>query len=97
MEKAYAKFNQNYERIVAGSGREGMRVLSAMPTKNYKMDSFKTADDLWNFMVKVANKDYPQTCGTRTSDYNIVRGHAYTVLRTHALVDAAGKQVARLV
>jgi len=32
MEKAYAKLDQNYERIIAGMGYEGLRTLTGMPT-----------------------------------------------------------------
>ena len=32
LEKAYAKFNQNYDRIAWGWGSEGLRTLSGMPT-----------------------------------------------------------------
>ena len=32
LEKAYAKLDQSYERIAGGSGHEGLRVLTGMPT-----------------------------------------------------------------
>lgn len=32
MEKAYAKLDQNYDRIVGGNGDEGLRTLTGMPT-----------------------------------------------------------------
>lgn len=31
LEKAYAKLNQNYDRIIAGSVDEGLRSLTGMP------------------------------------------------------------------
>lgn len=35
MEKAYAKIHMNYDRIVAGSGIEGLRALTGMPVRNF--------------------------------------------------------------
>lgn len=100
LEKAYAKFDQNYERIIAGSGAEGLRSLTAMPTKSYMMngqyDAFKTVDKLWEFMVKTTNRDFPQTAGTRKSKDNIVNYHAYTVLQAQEIKDTKGNRVARL-
>jgi hypothetical protein len=31
LEKAYAKLNQNYDRIISGNGAEGLRRLTGMP------------------------------------------------------------------
>lgn len=74
-----------------------MRILTGMPTKNYPMDSFATVDALWDKMVFLTGRDYPQTAGTRTNEGGIVKGHAYTILKTAALKDASGKVVHRLV
>lgn len=35
MEKAYSKIHMNYDRIIAGSGIEGLRALTGMPVRNY--------------------------------------------------------------
>lgn len=32
LEKAYAKLDVNYDNIVAGWGKEGLRTLTGMPT-----------------------------------------------------------------
>jgi hypothetical protein len=32
LEKAYAKLDQNYERLNGGNGNEGMRTITGMPT-----------------------------------------------------------------
>lgn len=32
LEKAYAKFNQNYDRIESGAGFEALKAMSGMPT-----------------------------------------------------------------
>lgn len=38
MEKAYAKFNQDYQRIIGGWGFEGMRALTGMPVTAIRMN-----------------------------------------------------------
>lgn len=35
MEKAYSKIHMNYDRIIAGSGIEGLRALTGMPVRNF--------------------------------------------------------------
>lgn len=35
LEKAYAKLDQNYDRIVGGFGVEGLRTMTGMPTHDY--------------------------------------------------------------
>lgn len=32
LEKAYAKLDQNYDRLAGGNGNEGMRTITGMPT-----------------------------------------------------------------
>lgn len=70
--------------------------MSAMPTKMYQFKNYND-DALWNFMVLLTNKDYPQIVGTHSSKYNIVNYHAYTVLRSAAIKDSNGKVVERLI
>lgn len=36
MEKAFAKLNQNYDRIQGGSGYESLRMLTNMPVFRYE-------------------------------------------------------------
>lgn len=38
LEKAYAKLNQNYDRIIGGNGFEGLRSLTGMPVYNLVHD-----------------------------------------------------------
>lgn len=38
LEKAFAKLNQNYDRIIGGNGAEGLRALTGMPTFSLRHD-----------------------------------------------------------
>lgn len=43
LEKAYAKLDQNYDRLVAGNGDEALRALTGMPTQMLRLDGSKKA------------------------------------------------------
>lgn len=82
MEKAYAKLDQNYERIIAGMGYEGLRTLTGMPTVyiNHNRGADKAAS--WTLMKALAGKDHPMTtpCCHNGGRDGLVSGHAYTLL-----------------
>lgn len=40
LEKAFAKLDQNYDRIVGGWGKEGLRTLTGMPVMNFWNDQY---------------------------------------------------------
>jgi len=50
MEKAYAKLDQNYERIIAGMGYEGLRTLTGMPTVYLNHARGANADASWTVL-----------------------------------------------
>lgn len=82
-EKAFAKYNQNYERIEAGLGLEGLRVLTGLPVKYYNFYDFNE-DEAWDRFSTYSKSDFPTTtaCCRADQDYGIVDGHAYTFLGT---------------
>jgi hypothetical protein len=66
MEKAFSKFNQNYDRIQGGTGMESLRTLLNKPT--YRLmhpdpDSETEKDDFWKLLHSLHAKDYPATLG----------------------------------
>lgn len=44
LEKAFAKLDQNYERLAGGWGYEALRTLTGMPTFNLK---FRSKEQMW--------------------------------------------------
>ena len=82
MEKAYAKLDQNYERIIAGMGYEGLRTLTGMPTVYIKLNRGADLDASWNTLKPLTGKNYPMTtpCCNGAGVDGLVTGHAYTLL-----------------
>lgn len=83
LEKAYAKLNQNYDRIIAGNGAEGLKHLSGMPTfsvrhKNKGYYSLKKIHKFW------AANNFPVTAGccnyVEGGIDGLISGHAYSFL-----------------
>jgi len=89
MEKAYAKLDQNYERIIGGLGFEGLRTLTGMPTfyisHNYGTNATAVAES-FTLLKALSEKNMPMTspcCHNakrgRGTD-GLISGHAYTLL-----------------
>jgi len=83
MEKAYAKFNQNYDRIQSGSGFEGLKALSGMPVQMYRFDKID-ADYAWERFHTYSGRNFPMTtsCCRESNPDGLIHGHAYTFLGT---------------
>ena len=64
MEKAYAKLDQNYERIIGGMGYEGLRTLTGMPTvylnHNYGTNATAVAES-FTLLKALSEKNFPMT------------------------------------
>lgn len=81
LEKAYAKLDQNYDRIIAGNGMEGLRTLTGMPVtdirnKDHHRDFLEPIHKYW------AAKNFPMTSGCCHDGgiYGLITGHAYSLL-----------------
>lgn len=92
MEKAFAKFDQTYERIVGGNGYESMRILTGMPTYGISFKGRGTSENnLYAALYGLAKKNYPMTtacCQTSRGGRgygNLYSGHAYTLLDVFTL------------
>ena len=85
MEKAYAKLDQNYERIIGGLGFEGLRTLTGMPTfyisHNYGTNATAVAES-FTLLKALSEKNFPMTtpCCHNGGVDGLVSGHAYTLL-----------------
>lgn len=98
MEKAYAKFDQNYQRIVGGSGQEGLSVLTGAPVASTRLGnrSGKSTGEVWSFLKRMARANYPMTTGCHSKIYGLISGHAYSVLDVKELL-CGGRVCHRLV
>lgn len=86
MEKAYAKLDQNYDRIVGGSGNEGLKTLTSMPVQRYSFGKMNAAD-AWNRFSTYSGRNFPMTtpCCRVGNPHGLVSGHAYSFLGTATL------------
>ena len=91
LEKAYAKLDQDYDRLVGGWGQEGLRTLTGMPTTNIQLGSSKKAS-LLPMHKYFAGKNYPMTSGCCHSGgvYGLISGHAYSLLDVKEIQDDSG-------
>lgn len=97
LEKAYAKLNQNYDRIVGGMGSEGLRALSGMPTVTLSQYP-SNANTLYPILKFFAKQNYPSTtsCCRNGGVHGLITGHAYSFLDV-AELEKNGQIVHKLV
>ena len=96
MEKAYAKFNQNYERIEAGGGGEGLSLITGDPVGSINPRRM-SKNTYWKYLQEISSRNYPATAGAKNKVYGIITKHAYSVLDTAVLRDGNGNIRHRLV
>lgn len=99
LEKAYAKLNQNYDRIGWGSGSEALRTLTGAPTTLFSHDGVD-ARDLWKMHKLWADKNYPQVascCNNVAGGIDgLTSGHAYSLLDVRTLTNPDGSVAHRI-
>lgn len=98
MEKAFSKFNQNYDRIQGGSGFESLRTLLNKPTYRLVHPDWRDeaqSNDFWKTLHSLHSRDYPSTigCCREQPPDNWAINHAYTLLGTHEVTDSSGKTI----
>lgn len=96
LEKAYAKLDQNYQRIVGGFGIEGLRTLTGAPTTQVHHNRGQEKDATWNTLIKYTKENYPMVAGCcNSADLDgLVNNHAYTLLDLTQLSN--GVKIAKL-
>lgn len=85
MEKAFAKFNQNYDRIQGGSGHESLRQLTNKPVFRYDHSKLNgDMEEAWKVFHDLAGKNYPAVAGCcrGAAPHGLITAHAYTLLGT---------------
>lgn len=93
LEKAWAKVNGNYDKIIAGWMSEGMTFLHGAPSISYSISGTwaNNTDTAWNTLKDADVKNYVITIATNgaTNPCKLVPGHAYSLLSTHEYTDPA--------
>ena len=98
LEKAWAKLNGNYARVIGGDPHEIFEVLTNAYCEKIK---FKKGQEnkIWESFENAQKKGFLMTAGTSGDDYSInmeevglIPGHAYTVLGVKEVNTSQGKQ-----
>jgi hypothetical protein len=99
LEKAYAKLNQNYDRIDGGYGNEVLRTLTGAPTTYFEHE-FISSKDLWKMHKHWAEMNYPQTascCNEVAGGLDgLTNGHSYSLLDVKVLTNPDGTPAHRI-
>lgn len=96
LEKAWAKINGSYAKIIGGQPHEVFDVITNAYSEKIDIVQ-KLSDRIWRSMIEGEAKGYIMTAGTSGDTYNLnledlglVPGHAYTILGVRE-VKVAGK------
>ena len=99
IEKAYAKLHGNYHYIVGGFANEAIEDLTGAVCSRTSVNDVLDPNKFWNELISTAGRSRLYGCSVRgdtaaassvhSSDYGIVAGHAYTVLKA---VEYKGKR-----
>jgi hypothetical protein len=81
MEKAGGKYYGVYENMNGGWMDESIYALAGVPSFNMRHTSF-TADQAWAMYTEFDQKKYIMTAGNFNKAYNLVAGHAYSLIGT---------------
>lgn len=94
LEKAYAKLDQNYDRLAGGNGNEGMRTITGMPTNLLNNRGAVSGKEMYHIHKWLASHDYPMTaaCCVGGSVDGLISGHAYALLDVHDVTLANGQK-----
>ena len=97
LEKAWAKLNGCYAKVIGGEANEMFDVLTNTYSEKIKIKRGQE-DTLWNKFHEGEKKGYIMTAGTSGDTYNLnleenglVPGHAYTVLKVQEFNTSYGK------
>jgi hypothetical protein len=94
LEKAWAKVNGNYEKIISGSEQEAFMFLTGVSSTSYNIvaNFASNPETVWSTIRDADLKAYVMTISTGggVNVCNLVIGHAYSLIGTVILYNADG-------
>jgi len=81
LEKAYAKLNVNYSRIIGGFAIQSFRDLTGMPVMHHQT-STQTDEEFFNIVNNANERHWHMgvSCCNPGKHHDLTTGHAYTLL-----------------
>lgn len=95
LEKAYAKFNQNYAAISGGWPVEAFSDMTGMPAKQWVVqddnNGWMSESEILELITWADEKHYVINGAVFTSVDGLVSGHAYSIIGLSDMTDSAGR------
>ena len=97
LEKAWAKLNGNYARIIGGDPHEIFEVLTNAYCEKFMFNNL-TKEEIWDKFKNAQEKGFLMTAGTNSDEelpieeMGLVSGHAYSVIKVIEVVTEEGKE-----
>ena len=97
LEKAWAKLNGNYARIIGGDPHEIFEVLTNVYCEKFMFNE-KNKEDIWSKYINAQEKGFLMTAGTNVDEnlnieeMGLVPGHAYTIIKVLEVSTNSGKE-----
>lgn len=79
LEKAWSKIYGSYKATEGGWWAAAAAAITRAPTVTY-FTSKMSYNELWQVLLSASQNKWPMGAGTRTSNYGLAAGHAYSVL-----------------
>ena len=97
LEKAWAKLNGNYARIIGGDPHEIFEVLTNAYCEKFMFNE-KDKEEIWLKYMNAQEKGFLMTAGTNVDEnlnieeMGLVPGHAYTIIKVLEVTTNSGKE-----
>ena len=97
LEKAWAKLNGNYARIIGGDIHEIFEVLTNAYCEKFMFNNL-TKEEIWLKYKNAQEKGFLMTAGTNSDEelpieeMGLVSGHAYSIIKVIEVVTEEGKE-----
>ena len=97
LEKAWAKLNGNYARIIGGDPHEIFEILTNAYSEKFMFNNY-TEEEIWLKYKDAQEKGFLMTAGTNCDEdllieeMGLIKSHAYTIIQLVEVTTKLGKQ-----